>query len=110
MLVSSRSRCERASRASAAFRSAAWVAPAASSWAMSRIFPASSAAARTTTACWLARSVRSPVVLATSCVEAVISWVEAAISSDMAAASWACWRMVPTRSRSLSSIAAMRRR
>ena len=52
--------------------------------------PASSAAFRTTSACWLARSVNSPVVPATSWVEAVICWVEAAISSAMAAASCAC--------------------
>ena len=51
---------------------------------------ASSAASRTISACWLARSVSSPVVPATSWVDAVICWVEAAISSAMAAASWAC--------------------
>ncbi len=41
---------------------------------------------------------------ATSWVEAVICCVEAAISSAIAAASWACCLMVPTRSRSLPSI------
>jgi hypothetical protein len=48
-------------------------------------------------------------VLATSWVEAVICWVDAAISSAIAAASLACCRIVPTRSRSLSSIALMER-
>ena len=45
------------------------------------------------------------MVPATSWVEAVICWVEAAICSAIAAASCACWRMAPTRSRSLVSIA-----
>ncbi len=44
------------------------------------------------------------MVPATSWVEAVICWVEAAICSAIAAASCACWRMVPTRSRSLWSM------
>ena len=100
VLASSRCLCDRATRASEAFRSAACTAPAASSWEMMRILPASSAAARTIWACWLARSVRSPVVLATSSVEAVICWVEAAICCAIAAASEEAFWMARVRSRS----------
>ena len=47
------------------------------------------------------------MVPATSWVEADICWVEAAISSAMAAASCECCRIAPTRSRSFVSIAKM---
>ena len=87
LLASRRSRWLRASCASDAFRAAVSTAPAASTLAISRMRAASSAAARTVSACWLARSVRSPVVPATSSVEAFICSVAAAICCAIEAAS-----------------------
>ena len=107
VLASSRSRCERAATARAALRVAASPAPLASTLAISRILLASSAAARTMIACWAARSVRSPVVPATSSVDAVISSVDAAISCAIAAASAAVPWIVSTRTRSCRTIAKM---
>ena len=107
VLASSRSRWERAATASAALREAASPAPLASTLAISRILLASSAAARTMMACCAARSVRSPVVPATSSVDAVISSVEAAISWAIAAASAAVPWIVSTRTRSCRTIAKM---
>ena len=110
VLTSSRSRCPRASRARARVPLRRLERPPPPAPGRSRgSCRRPAAAARTTAACWLARSVRSPVVPATSWVEAVICWVDAAICCAMAAASCACCRIVPTSSCSLATIATIER-
>ncbi len=96
MLVPSRSRWPRVRLASAAFRSTALSAPAATCSAMARIRAASSATPCTSVAWAIARSVSSAVVPATSCVEETICSVAEEISSASAAESVAAARIAVT--------------
>ena len=69
-----------------------------------RIFAVSSAAALTTWACSPARRDRSWHVADISCVDALISWVDAEIWAAIAAASSAAVRIAPTSRRSAYTI------